>query len=667
VQAAFWPKPFEIIGVVVGSLKRSSTATWAIGPHAGETALTFGAVTCCFVIYKYMFSRFSTAIIFSILVGVVSVSAQDATPTPTPTPTPEAPVVTVPDTQRVQPENLKGVPAIAPGYSSEDRSLPDLGRVGVDMTEQKPLTVREAIAMALTNNKDIEVTRQNVKIAEFDLQAARGAYEPRFAGQTYYEHTKTPVFSFFGGGPNFSLTQSNFVGNAGITGLIKPTGGSFSVQATNTRNTTNNIFTSVNPTYTSGLSFQFTQPILRGRAFDQNRRTIEVAKKNLSLTDAQFRQRTIEIITNVQRAYWDLTFALRNLQVQRDGVRDAKAQLEHNRRLVEEGQLAPIDIVAAETQVANFEQAVYEALNNVTLAENSLKNFISPNRNDEIWAESVLPVDPVDPDVPLTTLGDALTAALQNRPELELNETQKEINAIDQKFFKEQTKPQVDLIANYTLTGAAGALNPNVVNPLTGNNTTGTVNQVIANLNAVTAANYPNLTPVTPLTVTQTPPLPDYLNGGYGSALGNLFANRYPSFRVGVQFNLPLFGDKTAKAQFGRSKVEGERLETQREQLEQNIQVDVRNALQAVRTAEARLRAAAIARENTAKQYESEQRKLDAGQSDVYKVLERQTALTSARSAELRAQTELNKAIADLQRATGNSLKANNVEARLRH
>jgi len=98
-----------------------------------------------------------------------------------------------------------------------------------------------------------------------------------------------------------------------------------------------------------------------------------------------------------------------------------------------------------------------------------------------------------------------------------------------------------------------------------------------------------------------------------------------------------------------------------RQQLEQNIQVDVRNALQTLRTAEARLRAAAISRENSVKQYESEQRKLDNGQSDIYRVLERQTALTAARSAELRAQTELNTAISDLQRATGNSLKANNV------
>ena len=137
-------------------------------------------------------------------------------------------------------------------------------------------------------------------------------------------------------------------------------------------------------------------------------------------------------------------------------------------------------------------------------------------------------------------------------------------------------------------------------------------------------------------------------------------------FRIGIQFNLPLFGDKTAAAQLGHARVDAERIEVQREQLEQGIQVEVRNALQSIRTAEARLRSAAVARENTAKQYESEQRKLDNGQSDVYKVLERQTALTAARSSELRARTELNKAIAELQRATGNSLKANDIETKLK-
>src|SRR5207253_11445802 len=127
----------------------------------------------------------------------------------------------------------------------------------------------------------------------------------------------------------------------------------------------------------------------------------------------------------------------------------------------------------------------------------------------------------------------------------------------------------------------------------------------------------------------------------------DIFTNKYPTYRAGVTFNLP-FGNNTAKANLGKSLVQAEQINTQRTQIEQNIQVDVRNALQSVRTAEARLRSAAISRENSQKQYESEQRKLDSGQSDVYKVLERQTALINARSSELRAQSELNKAIADL-------------------
>ena len=589
-------------------------------------------------------------ILILIILGVGVMSAQNATPSPTPT---------VDDAQNVLPENLEGVPQIAPNYESDNKTLPELGRVGVDMMNQKPLTLREAIVLALENNKDIEVTRKNVRISEFDLQATRGAYQPRFNVQSFYERATTPTASFFSGSTDGSTTQSNFAGSARVEGLA-PNGGSYRVEFNNSRLNTNNLFATLNPQYASNLNFQYNQPLFRGRSFDQNRRQVEIAKKNLSLTDAQFRQRTVEIIAGVQRGYWDLTFALRNLQVQRDGVRDAKDQVAHNRRLVEEGQLAPVDIIASETQVANFEQNVYDALNTVTVAENALKNLIAANRNDKLWNESIVPVDPIDLDVPATSLPEALEAALANRPELEVNETTREINEIDQRFFREQTRPQVDLVANYNLAGLAGTANTGV-NPFSNDSTRLKINELVGRVNTINPA-FPPIA-IIPAPLPQT--LPDNLTGGYFSSLGNLAAFRYPTFRVGVSISLP-FKSETAQAQLGRSLVEGERIKTQREQLEQNIQVDVRNALQFVRTAEARLRSAAISRENSQKQYESEQRKLDAGQSDVYKVLERQTALTTARSNELRAQTELNKAISELQRATGNSLKANNVETRLR-
>ena len=572
-------------------------------------------------------------ILFVLAAAGLQVRAQDPTPTPAPTPV-------VSDKQNTTPDNLKGVPGIADDYRSNDRSLPDLGRIGVDMTQQRTLTLHEAIELALDNNRDIEVSRKTVTMAEFDLQAARGFYQPRLTGQSYYDRSTVPNVSIFSN--NQKTTQGSLLGNAALSAYAPKFGTVFTGSFNNQRVTTDNPISILSPQLNSSLGFSVLQPLFRGRKFDQSRRTIEIAKRNISLTDTQFRQRSIDVVSGVEKAYWDLTFALRNLQVQRDGVRDAKSQLEHNKRLVDEGQLAPIDVVAAETQVANFEQAVYDALNVVNQAENALKNLISPNRTENIWNQALMPVEPVDISVPNSTLTEAMDLAITNRPELEINKTQKDINALDQKLYRDQTKPQVDFTASYSSSGIGGSQNP-------------------------------NFSPTIPTACTRIPPDPigcAQLQANLALLTGNPFsgiiANRYPVFRVGVNFNLPLFGDKTAAANLGRSKVEAERLDTQREQIEQSIQVDVRNALQAIRTGEARLRAASIARENSEKQYESEQRKLDSGQSDVYKVLDRQTALTVARSNELRARTDLNKAIADLQHATGNSLKANDIEPKLK-
>src|SRR5829696_2285300 len=152
--------------------------------------------------------------------GFGTAFGQTPTPVITPSPTPvSAATPVVDDKQDVAPEKLQGVPAIAPNYSSEDRSLPDLGRVGVDMTDQRSLTLNDAITLALENNKDIEVTRKNVKIAEYDLLAARGVYEPRFRGQTYYERATVPNISFFSPETD-SVTSRSFAGNAGLVGYV---------------------------------------------------------------------------------------------------------------------------------------------------------------------------------------------------------------------------------------------------------------------------------------------------------------------------------------------------------------------------------------------------------------------------------------------------------------
>ena len=590
-----------------------------------------------------MQKRFLIRAVFAVALGVsvsfVSV-AQEPAASPEPSPS------------RIQ---QIPVPSIAPEFRAPQKPLPDLTRVGVDMNRQRPLSLRDALALALENNKDIEVARENVRIAEFDLLGAQGVYDPRIATTAFYERAENPIASFLSGGQGGSTVENRYAGSARLEGQSPVLGGNYRVEFSSDRLTSNNQFFALNPQFPTSLTFNYTQPLLRGLRIDNNRRQIQIARKNLSLTDAQFRQRAIDTITNVQRAYWDLAFALRSLQVQRDAVGVARTQLEHNRRLVEQGQLAPIDVVAAEAQISTYEQNVFSALEEVSRSENNLKNLIAENQKAEIWVESLVPTDPVDLAMPNVSLPDALKTAMENRPELQQSNVLREINEIDQRYFKDQTKPAVDLVGTYGVNGLAGSISSAGVNPFTAANLL--VRQRVDELSV--RAGLEPLPVAPPQTIS-----PDLL-GGFGQSLSNLAANRYGTFRVGVQVSLPL-RNRTAEAQLGRALVEGERIGTQREQLEQTIQVEVRNALQAMRSAEARLRAAAATRGANEQQFASEQRKLDAGQSTVFLVLERQTALTEARALELRAQTDLNKAIADLQRATGNALSVNSIVVSVR-
>jgi len=573
---------------------------------------------------------------------VISPQAFAQEPAPSPSPSP-----------MVSAQQTLKVPTVAIDYRADaNQPLPELRREGVDTNEQQPMTLREAIALALTNNKDIEVARDNVKIAEYDLLTVHGAYDPRFSAQTYYEKLKTPATSFLSGAAK--VETSDFTGTARVEGLAPRYGGAYHVDFSSVRQTSNSLFSVLNPQYPTALTLSFTQPLMRGLRFDLPRRQIEVAKKNLSLTDAQFRQRAIEVITSVQRSYWDLVFALRNLRIQRDSLDDARTQLAHNRRMVNEGSLAPIDVVAAETQVANFEQAEFSALEDVNRAENSLKNMIAENQKAKLWNVSIIPTDQADLTLPQVSLPDAMNAAMQNRQELRQSDLAREINLLDQKLYRDQTKPEIDLVGSYGMVGNAGTLT-STNNPLSSRN-----DLVRARVNQLSVlAGLQPLPPEPPATV------PANLFGGYGQSLVNLGSNQFNNFRVGVAISFPLH-NRTAEGQLGHALVEGKRVATQREQLEQLIQVEVRNALQSLKTAAARLRSAAIARSTAEQQYESEKRKLDVGQSTVFLVLERQTALATARGNELRAQTDLNKSIAELQRATGNSLTANSVSVSVR-
>ena len=493
--------------------------------------------------------------------------------------------------------------------------------------EQIRLSLGQAIQMALANNKDIELARQNVLAAEWDLKGTAAQYDPRSTFSSFYEHTKIPVASFLSGGVNGSVLQSDLSAGYRLEGFAGKGGGTYEMNFSSLRRSTNNIFAALNPQYPSELMFRYTQPLGRGRSFSTRLKDIEIAQKNSRLTQAQFRQSATETIVEVQRAYWDLVFALQSLTIQNETLRDFRARLEVDRRRAGNGMLAAIEVVGTEARTAQSEEAVYGAVEDLTRAENALKNLIAENHEARLWNASIVPADDSTPALTEITLQDALADAMANRLELEESDIIREINAVEERYYRDQTRPQIDVVSSYGITGLGGPFVDNAA-----------VNRLIG----------------------PTAALPGFLEGGYGQSLANLAQNRFNNFRVGVQISLPLH-NRTAEAKLGRALVERQRVATQQEKLKQLVQMDVRNSVQAVRTAESKRRAASTIRASLEQQFASDQRKLNVGYSATYTVLERQISLAGARLKELRAELEQSKASAELQRAMGTALRANNV------
>ncbi len=523
-------------------------------------------------------------------------------------------------------------------------------RVGVANDKQINLTLRDAVMMALNNNRDIEIERINTQLNEFDLRAAKSVYDPSLTSSMVYQRQNTPVASILMGSENGRLQTTEFTGSATLSKRLPWQGGQVSVSYDQSRATSDNLFNSLNPQFTSRLSVDFTQPIFRNRQIDAERRQIRIASKRLDLSDSQFRQRAIEIIASVERAYWDLVFARRDADIKRESVELARTQLEHNERLVAKGTLAPADVVSARVEVERRVDEAEAAIESIQRAENGLKALMLPAGSSEQWNSALVPAEqPQLKPEPALPVDDAIRMAFNNRQEMEQYRVRKEMNKIDVQYFRDQTKPEINLIASYGTIGLAGKAR-------TGTNPIVESNQLLFDrINKL--SEFAGLPTLPPISFGATP---DKFLGDYGQSLGNMFSNDYRTFRVGVSINLSL-RNRTAKAQYGRALAEGKKLDTERQRTEQQIEVEVRNALQAVETAKRRVEAAANSRTNAELQYQSEQRKFDAGQSTNYFVLDRQNALSAARGRELKALTDYNKAAAELQRAMSTTLDSNNV------
>jgi outer membrane protein TolC len=533
---------------------------------------------------------------------------------------------------------------------------PQAPRVGV---AGAPLHVSlaDAIRMTLEQNNDVSIARIESGVARENLKAVEGVYDPRVTPTFGYERIVSANTSAIGGATEGRLERTEIAGGAAMTGLTPWAGGRFTVDFSSSRLETSNQFARLNPELPSALSASYTQPLFRGRAIDNTRRNIQLARRTIDLTDAQLAQVVMDQLTLVEEAYWDLAFAVRNLEVLTSALAQAQAQVASNERQAKEGTLAPIDVVEAQTQVSRFQLAVASAQQSLTEFENRLKRLMFASRTAPAWNQPIVPSDLRERGVPTLPLDEAVRLAMVRRPELRQLESSVAQNAIDRAFFKDQTKPQVNLTGGTTLAGLAGDPLADTSEPPVGG--TDPDAALFARLNELSLL--AGLTPLPTPPTTGSTAVPPLFVGGWGSSLGNLFTWRFPTAVVQVQMDFP-FRNRTARANLARAELVATQLDRRRQALEQAIESEVRDTLQAVRSSEQRLEAAASARRYAAEQYESERRRFDSGISTVFLVLERQTTLVTAQAAELRARADLNQAIAQLERAVGGTLEWHGVK-----
>ena len=549
-------------------------------------------------------------------------------------------------------------PATAgPMTETLSRASSAMTRVGVQTAQPVSLSLDEAIRKALTNNNSIEITRDDVRFQETQIRQILGFYDPVF--------TITPTFVRNSTTGSASATH-DFVVSSGVTHFLRQGGGSYQAFFNNTR--TENAFSQQevssgnlggsggSAVFSSTVGFRYTQPLFRNLRIDSNRRNLRIARRRLEQTDADFRRQTIETIAQVQRTYWDLVFALRdqqnrqaNLELSRENLRQVEAR-------IAAGAAAPLSRWEVETELANRESDLLLATQLVSVTENNLKQLLLRDVTSAEWQSTYVPTDKPAFNLDAVNLDAAIKDAMDNRYELRRLKLASDINKIDLAFFKDQTKPQIDLNTTVSLDGLSlgGANTESTLVP----RYTGNDDVLRTRLNSLLAA---SSMPIIPQEVITVPGTPAFLAGGFNRSLANLFRSDAPNYSVGVTISFP-FRNRTAKAGLAGARVVENQLATQMRQQEQVVIVEVRNSVQAVETARQRVLAARRARENAEELLKGERALFDNGRSTTFLLFQRENALTNARNAEIRAETDYNKAIADLQRATSTTFQMNNIQ-----
>jgi outer membrane protein TolC len=469
------------------------------------------------------------------------------------------------------------------------------------------LSLQEVVTRALENNADIAVERYNPQASEQVVRQLQGFYEPLLFSSLISNSRTDPARNAFAGAE--AVNTDTYTYDFGAFKELR-TGGNLRLDFNNSRASTNNVFSNFNPSYGSSFNAQLTQPFLRNFRIDNTRYQIRVARNNRLISDVQLHQTVVNTIANVRQLYYDLLYTVDNADAQRKSLSLARRLLEENQIRVRVGTMAPLDVVAAESEVAGREEAVILAEAAVLDAEDAIKRAIFPSNDAANWNTRIVPTDRPSSEPVKVDAEAAVAIALQKRTDLQAARKDLENAEGAVRLAKNQELPQIDLIAAYGSSGVGG-----------------------------TAIEREGL----------GGPIISTVPGGYGDALSDVFGRNFPTWTLGFNISYPIF-NRQADAAHARAQVSREQERARLRRLELSVATEVRTAARAVDTNLKRMESTRAARVLQERRLDAEEKRFAAGMTTNFFVTQAQRDLAVAQVAELRAIADYRKSLVNFER-----------------
>ncbi len=507
-----------------------------------------------------------------------------------------------------------------PPVQAQDQATPD-ATTSQDPPAPLELTMGLAIEMALENNLDVVIARLGYQAQGEFVGQAQGAYNPLFVANFNNLSSRTPGTSQLSG----AQTLSNVSAAYNISWQQElPTGGSYFIAFDNRRISTNNTFTSVNPRYDSAASASITQPLLANRQLNLLKQRVIVAQNGERVARHDFESQVMDLVSDVELAYWDWVYSIRDLDVRHRYLELATDLLRNNRIQVQVGTMAPIDVLEAQAEVAARESEVIVAEEAVERNADRVRLLINDPETLNFWDVEIRPVDAPQLDEVEIDLDDAVRTALARRPTLSGSRVELDTRNFNVRYTRNQMQPRVDLVGSYTVNGLGGH---RIFREGFGGEITSEI------------------------------------PGGYNDALSQLFDNEFRDWSLGLNLSYPL-GNSTADAAHAQAQVDYRRQRAIVENQELLIAQQVRVTARLIQSNRKRIEATRAARELSQERLEAEERKFEVGMSTSFLIVQAQRDLATAAGNELQAVIDYNKSIVAYRRVTGTILDEQQIDVR---